>query len=225
MRKEYKMSKYKTIIFDLDGTLLNTLEDLTDSTNYALAQFGMPVRSIEEVRTFVGNGIRKLIERAVPEGTTVEKTEQVFACFRSYYTDHCNCKTGLYPGVKELLFRLKEAGFLMAIVSNKAHPAVEALRELYFADVITVALGEREAEGIRKKPAPDMVELALQQLGSTGAEALYIGDSEVDRQTAANAGLDCLLVSWGFRERSLLETLGAAGIADDAEAVWKWITR
>ena len=96
---------------------------------------------------------------------------------------------------------------------------------MYLADVITVALGEREAEGIRKKPAPDMVELALQQLGSTGAEALYIGDSEVDRQTAANAGLDCLLVSWGFRERSLLETLDAAGIADDAEAVWKWITR
>lgn len=217
------MKNYKTILFDLDGTLLNTLEDLTDSTNYALEQFHMPVRTIEEVRRFVGNGIAKLIERAVPEGTDTSVTEQVLSCFKAHYTIHCADKTAPYPGVISLLQRLGEDGYQLAIVSNKAHEAVCELEVQYFAGLTDAVIGEQEALGIRKKPAPDMVNRVMEQLHSTKEETLYVGDSEVDRATAANSGLDCLLVSWGFRERAVLETLAPAGIADSAEEVLDFI--
>lgn len=212
---------YKTILFDLDGTLLNTLEDLANSTNYALAQYGMPLRSLEEIRQFVGNGIAKLIERAVPEGTDAELWEQVFSCFKSYYKEHCNDKTAPYPGVRELLTDLLAAGYRMAIVSNKAHEAVLALRDLYYSGMS--AIGEQEAAGLRKKPAPDMVYRIMEELGSRPEETLYVGDSEVDFATAQNAGLDCLLVSWGFRDRDLLESLEPTGLVDDTEAAKAWI--
>lgn len=196
---------YRAVIFDLDGTLLNTLEDLRDGVNYALTLNGYPKRSLEEIRTFVGNGIAKLIERAVPGGITEEARTKVFREFRSYYTEHCRVKTGPYDGIIELLKYLKEHGFLMAIVSNKNDAAVRELAKYYFKNYIEVAIGERE--GIQKKPAPDSVYEAMRVLGVEKENTVYIGDSEVDRATAANAGLDCISVTWGFRDEKMLREL------------------
>lgn len=196
---------YQAVIFDLDGTLLDTLEDLMDGVNHVLVARGYPQRSIEEIRQFVGNGLGKLIERAVPEGTSEEIQLQILDEFRVFYTDHCRIKTGPYEGIMELLQYLKEHGFKMAIVSNKNDTAVKELAKYYFADCIEVAIGERE--GIRRKPAPDSVYEALRILGVHKEQAVYVGDSEVDRETAANAGLNCISVTWGFRQESLLRSL------------------
>jgi len=196
---------YRAVIFDLDGTLLNTLEDLKDGVNYALAANGFPERSLEEIRTFVGNGIGKLIERAVPNGTDEETRTEVLRQFRSYYTEHCRIKTHPYDGVMELMEYLKGHGFLVAIVSNKNDAAVKELAKHYFTDFVEVAIGERA--GIQQKPAPDSVFEAMRLLGVTKAETVYIGDSEVDRATAVNAGLDCISVTWGFRDELTLRNL------------------
>jgi haloacid dehalogenase superfamily, subfamily IA, variant 3 with third motif having DD or ED/haloacid dehalogenase superfamily, subfamily IA, variant 1 with third motif having Dx(3-4)D or Dx(3-4)E len=196
---------YQAVIFDLDGTLLNTLEDLRDGVNHALRLQGYQERSLEEVRRFVGNGIWKLIERAVPEGVEEEKREAVFQEFRSYYTSHCRVKTRPYEGIIELLQLLKQKKVAMAIVSNKNDAAVKKLAKYYFSDFIDVAIGERE--GIRKKPAPDSVYEAMRLLGAEKGQTVYVGDSDVDRETAANAGLDCVSVTWGFREEEMLKGL------------------
>lgn len=207
-----KNKKYEAVIFDLDGTLLNTLEDLLDSVNYAMSVLEMPVRSYEEVRHFVGNGIRRLLELSVPEGDKNPQFEQAFTLFKKYYGEHCNDKTDLYPGIIDLLKRLKEEGFQMAIVSNKYFEGVEALKEQYFKEYLDVAIGERE--GIRKKPAPDTVLTALGELGISRERAVYVGDSEVDLATAANTGMDCITVGWGFRTRKEQEMAGAKVFAD-----------
>ena len=191
------MRKYDTVIFDLDGTLLNTLEDLKDAVNYVMRQNGYPERTLEEVRHFVGNGIRKLMERAVPENVKGETFERVFEEFRSFYTAHCQEKTCAYEGIVSLLQELKKQGIALAIVSNKNHAAVCELNEIYFKEYIKVAIGQKD--GIRKKPAPDTVLQALKELGKEKETALYVGDSEVDYQTAGNTGMDCVLVTWGFR--------------------------
>ena len=191
------MRKYDTVIFDLDGTLLNTLEDLADAVNFVMKQNGFPLRTIEEVRLFVGNGIRKLMERAVPEGLSEENFEKVFEEFRAYYTEHCQIKTKAYDGVLELLESLQTRGYSMAIVSNKNHAAVRELSDIYFKDYIRVAIGQKD--GIRKKPAPDTVVQALKELGKTAGTAIYVGDSDVDYHTAVNSEMDCALVTWGFR--------------------------
>ncbi len=191
------MRKYDTVIFDLDGTLLNTLEDLKDGVNYVMRQNCYPERTLEEVRHFVGNGIRKLMERAVPENVKGETFERVFEEFRSFYTAHCQEKTCAYEGIVSLLQELKKQGIALAIVSNKNHAAVCELNEIYFKEYIQVAIGQRD--GIRKKPAPDTVLQALKELGKEKETALYVGDSEVDYQTAWNTGMDCVLVTWGFR--------------------------
>ncbi len=197
----------RAIIFDLDGTLLNTLEDLADATNWALRKNGMPERALEEVRMFVGNGVRKLIERAVPDGEENPLFEQTFEDFKRYYVVHCHDKTCLYDGVGEMLHALKERGFQLAIVSNKLQAGVDELYERYFKDTVAVAVGERPE--IQRKPAPDMVELALQALGVTKEEAVYVGDSDVDLQTARNSGLPCISVLWGFRDKEFLQAHGA----------------
>ena len=207
-----KNKKYEAVIFDLDGTLLNTLEDLLDSVNYAMSVLEMPVRSYEEIRHFVGNGIRRLLELSVPEGDKNPQFEQAFTLFKKYYGEHCNDKTDLYPGIIDLLKRLKEEGFQMAIVSNKYFEGVEALKEQYFKEYLDVAIGERE--GIRKKPAPDTVLTALGELGISRERAVYVGDSEVDLATAANTGMDCITVGWGFRTRKEQEMAGAKVFAD-----------
>lgn len=196
--------KYDTVIFDLDGTLLNTLEDLADAVNFVMRANGYPERTIEEVRCFVGNGIRRLMELAVPEGVTGEVFENVFEQFKSYYTDHCQIKTRAYEGIQVLLEKLHTEGYAMAIVSNKNHAAVCELNEIYFQKYIRVAIGQKE--GIRKKPAPDTVLQALKALGKEKESAIYVGDSEVDFLTAQNTGMDCVLVTWGFRTTEELKT-------------------
>lgn len=208
------MNHYKTAIFDLDGTLLNTLEDLTDSVNAALEKNNKPQRTIDEVRSFVGNGIRLLMERAVPEGTPLEETDQIFADFKAHYALHCNDKTRPYDGMIALLKKLSNEGYNLAIVSNKADNAVKELNKIYFQDVITVAIGERA--GIEKKPAPDTVNQAFRELGVTKEDAVYIGDSDVDVMTAKNSGLPCISVLWGFREKEFLKEKGASVFAKDA---------
>ena len=212
----------KAVIFDLDGTLLNTLQDLCNSTNAALKQYGYPGRTLDEVRSFVGNGVKLLILRALG----VEKPEDcpdfddVFAAFRAHYADHSNDCTCAYPGIMELLAKLKEAGAPMAIVSNKLDPAVKQLNEIYFKDFISVAIGENEAAGVKKKPAPDTVYAALRELGVTAENAIYVGDSEVDIATAKNAGIPCISVTWGFRDRAWLLAHGAEIFCDTPEDVW-----
>lgn len=206
---------YKLAIFDLDGTILNTLEDLADSTNYALSVNGMPERTIDEVRRFVGNGIHKLIERAVPQGSTEEQVEQVFVTFKEYYKDHCAVKTRPYDGIMELLKTLKENGTLTAVVSNKGDFAVQILCKDYFPGLFDFAVGERA--GIRRKPAPDSVLAVLEQFQIPKEEAVYIGDSEVDIQTAKNAGMKEIAVTWGFRPEKFLKENGADCIVHTPE--------
>ncbi len=207
------MSNYDTVIFDLDGTLLNTLEDLTDSVNYAMEKYGFLTHTIDEVRRFVGNGLQKLMERALPAGIEERIFTQVFEDFRTYYGAHCAAKTQPYDGIPELLDVLREHGMKLAIVSNKGDFAVQELNKLYFKGKIEVAIGERE--GIRRKPAPDTVLEALKRLKSDREHAVYVGDSDVDIKTAENAGLACVSVTWGFRDRDFLKEHGAVNFADE----------
>ncbi|MDY3240434.1 MAG: HAD-IA family hydrolase [Anaerovoracaceae bacterium] len=209
------MKKYKLAIFDLDGTLLETLEDLHDSTNHALVSQGLPPRTLDEVRRFVGNGIHKLIERAVPEGSSSETVEQVFEEFKTWYAVHCNDKTSAYDGIKEMLLALRKAGVRTAVVSNKADFGVQTLCKTYFSGLLDVAVGQRE--GIRLKPAPDSVNEVLRLLEIRREDAVYIGDSDVDIDTARNAGMDCISVTWGFRRREFLLEHGAVILADKPE--------
>lgn len=197
-------------IFDLDGTLLNTLADLRESTNYALKKFEFPERSMEEIRNFVGNGLRMLIRRAVPNFADEETVDQVLAEMKAHYREHYHDGTVPYDGILPFLRKMKNCGFRMAIVSNKADPMVQLLRTLYFDDLISVAVGE--LEGVARKPAPDLVEIAMHRLGCTAENAVYIGDSEVDIETAKNAGLPCLSVGWGFRDEEILHNAGAKTI-------------
>lgn len=196
------MRDFKTYIFDLDGTLLSTLNDLASSTNYALRWAGMPERTIEEVRMFVGNGVKLLMERAIPEGVNNPKFEETYAKFREHYMEHNLDTTRPYDGVPELLHELKRRGKHLAIVSNKFYAATQDLAKHFFPDTIEVAIGERE--NIRKKPAPDTVLEALRQLNVSKEDAVYIGDSDVDIITAKNCGLPCISVLWGFRDKDFL---------------------
>lgn len=201
----------KVIIWDLDGTLMDTLQDLYLATNHALRAFGMPERSLDEVRCFVGNGVRRLIQLAVPQGDSNPLFEEVFKEFKAYYVEHCQDNTDLYTGIADTLQALKEAGYRMAVVSNKLQTGVDELHKEYFSQYIDVAIGERQ--GINRKPAPDMVLLALQELGADKEEAVYIGDSDVDIMTARNSGLPCISVLWGFRDRDFLIEHGATTFA------------
>lgn len=196
-----------TIIFDLDGTLLDTLEDLTDSVNYAMEQFHLQTRTIEEVQRFVGNGVAKLIERCIPQGTQNPAYEQILNSFKEYYALHCEDKTRPYDGIIKMLEQLSKQGYHMAIVSNKFDGAVKKLNEKYFKDYIAVAIGESAT--VKKKPAPDTVYQALLELACDVSRAVYVGDSEVDRQTAGNVPMPCVSVTWGFRTREQLMEAGA----------------
>ena len=206
-----------TIIFDLDGTLLDTLQDLCLSVNHALRSCGFPERSLNEVRTFVGNGVRLLIHRAVPKDTLQSEEEICFQEFRAHYVRHCQDHTAPYPGINEMLERLKEKGYRMGIVSNKLQAGVTELHEAWFQGSIDVAVGERE--GIRRKPAPDMVQQALHELGSKAADAVYVGDSDVDLETARQAGMPCISVLWGFRDKAFLSAHGASTFAAHPEEI------
>ena len=197
------MKDFETYIFDLDGTLLSTLDDLAASTNYALRWAGMPERTVEEVRMFVGNGVKLLMERAIPNG--INK-------FREHYMEHNLDTTCPYEGIPELLRELKRRGKKLAIVSNKFYAATQELAKHFFPDTIEVAIGERDS--IRKKPAPDTVLEALKQLGASKDNAVYIGDSDVDIMTAKNCDLPCISVLWGFRDKDYLVKHGGTIFVD-----------
>ena len=199
--------RYKTFIFDLDGTLLNTLDDLAASTNYALRQFEMKEHPVESIRQFVGNGVGKLIERAIPDGKDNPLYDDVLDTFRKHYMNHSLDTTRPYDGVDKMLRDLKQSGCRIAVVSNKFLAATQELCQHFFPDTVEVAIGEHE--NIRRKPAPDTVREALQRLGEGSDGSVYIGDSEVDIATAKNSGLPCISVLWGFRDRDFLLSHGA----------------
>ena len=203
------MKQYSTYIFDLDGTLLDTIQDLATSVNYALRQCHMPERTLDEVRRFVGNGVRLLMIRAVPGGEDNPRFQEAFDIFRSHYLEQSLDTTAPYPGIIDMLERLKAGGKRLAVVSNKFDTATKELIHHFFGNLIEVTIGENEAAGVRKKPAPDTVNEALHQLGVGKEDAVYVGDSDVDLQTARNSGLPCISVLWGFRDREFLLENGA----------------
>lgn len=211
------MKQYETYIFDLDGTLLYTLDDLTTSTNHAMKAFGFKEHTTEEVRLMVGNGIRKLIERAIPDGTANPKYEETYAEFIKYYLKHSLDTTKPYPGIMNMLKTLKERGKHLAVVSNKYCKATEGLCKTFFGDYIEVAIGESEA--IRKKPAPDTVLEALKRLNVDKSTAVYVGDSEVDIATAKNCGMPCISVLWGFRGKDFLIKNGGTTFVEKPEEI------
>ncbi len=199
----------KIVIFDLDGTLLNTLDDLADSTNYALSKFGYPTRTIEEVRQFVGNGVAKLIERAIPDGKNNPNFEKCLSIFKENYAQNMYNKTAPYNGIIEMLSNLKSKGIKIAVVSNKFDLAVKELCKKYFEGFIDFAAGENEAQGIKKKPAPDTVISVLTEFNFAPEDAIYVGDSDVDIMTAKNSHMPCISVTWGFRDEKFLLKSGA----------------
>ena len=201
------MKEYSTYIFDLDGTLLNTLNDLAASTNYALRSVNLPEHSIDDVRRFVGNGVRKLMERAIEGGDRNPLFDEAYATFRKHYLEHGLDTTQPYPGIMDMLKELKTRGKRVAVVSNKFYDATQELVKHFFGEYVEVAIGERE--NIRKKPAPDTVLEAMRMLGVGKDNAVYIGDSDVDFNTAKNVGIPCISVLWGFRDKDFLQSVGA----------------
>ncbi|MDY4409810.1 MAG: HAD family hydrolase [Prevotella sp.] len=211
------MMRYDTYIFDLDGTLLNTINDLAASCNYALRSCGMPGRTVDEVRRFVGNGVRLLMVRAIPGGDSNPRFDEAYAIFRQHYLHHSLDTTKPYDGIEELIAELNAAGKHVAVVSNKFYAATQALVRHFFGDTIKVAIGERE--NIRKKPAPDTVLEALRQLDMPAETAVYIGDSDVDIDTASNCGMPCISVLWGFRDRQFLIDHGATTLVSEPREI------
>lgn len=207
-----KKEKITTVIFDLDGTLLNSLDDLHTCVNVMLDRYGMPLRTLEEIRSFVGNGIERLLELSVPQGRDNVHYEQIVKEYKEYYGIHCNDVTMPYPQIPELLQTLKERGYKLAITSNKNIEATKRLAQLHFPQYMDVAMGAKD--GIRKKPAPDMVLETMKELGSKPEECVFVGDSEVDILTAKNTGIPCISVDWGFRTREELLAAGAEVIIE-----------
>ncbi len=209
--------KYNNIIFDLDGTLLNTLEDLRDSVNFALRRFSFPERSTDEIRRFVGNGVARLIHLTVPEGTDESTEDKCLSVFKEHYKGNMKNKTAPYPGIIELLQNLNSLGIKCAVVSNKFEPAVIDLCKGYFPSLVCAAVGQTDTR--RKKPEPDGVLYAMELLGASSSDTVYVGDSEVDVLTAKNSSLPCIGVSWGFRSRDVLKSSGAEYIADSTDDI------
>ena len=212
--------KYNTVIFDLDGTLLNTLEDLTDCVNHTMRVFEYKERTIDEVRRFVGNGIGMLVRRAIPDNVTEEQYDKVFAEFKKYYTENCQIKTRPYEGVLDLVNKLYNMGIKLAIVTNKNQKAVNELNKKYFGGIINVAVGDN---GIReRKPSAEPIMEALRLLGSKPEETIYVGDSEVDVATAQNSKLYGICVTWGFRDKEQLTEAGARRFIDTPHELLKY---
>ncbi len=212
----------RTVLFDLDGTLLDTLTDLSNSVNFALRTHLLPERTIQEIRAFLGNGIRNLIEKSVPLNTSTEVLDKVFLSFKTHYLKHGLDYTAPYSGIIPLLERLKEKSIKMAIISNKVDAAVQQLNSKFFAHYMDIAVGEKT--NVRRKPAPDSVLYAIQALGAQPETTLYIGDSEVDFETAQAAGVRCVLVTWGFRDESDLHLLKSDYYANSSEELYNIIT-
>lgn len=208
------MEKYKAIVFDMDGTVLDTLDELTKSLNYVFARHGLPALTQDAIRPCLGFGYDGFIDKAAPDAPESLRRTMTDE-FIAYYSAHCQTTTFPYAGIPQVLGRLKAAGYHMAIVSNKGQCAVSELHDEYFRDYVDFSLGETPM--YRKKPAPDMVWEALKRLGCAKDDAIYVGDSEVDKETADNAGLDVALVTWGFRDRDFLESLQPTYLIDTRE--------
>lgn len=202
--------RYKAVLYDMDGTVLDTLRDLTDAVNAALRRFDMPERRADEIRSFLGNGAQRLIELSVPADTDAETVSRVLAYYKPYYDAHCRIKTAPYAGIIELMRALKEAGVKQAVVSNKPDAAVRELAAEFFTPLLECAIGE--SPDVRRKPSPDTVLAAMREMGFDTGDCVYVGDSEVDIATAKNAGMDCISVAWGFRDEPELIAAGAQKI-------------
>ncbi|MBO4819526.1 MAG: HAD-IA family hydrolase [Firmicutes bacterium] len=213
------MKEYKAYIFDLDGTLLDTLEDLADAVNYAMRKNGFPERSLAEVKSFVGDGMRLLVKRSAPTGAEDDLLEKAFADFREYYSVHYMDKTKPYPGIEAMLRALKAQGKRLCVISNKVDYAVKLLMDQFFSGLFETVLGERE--GIRRKPSPDSLLAVMEELELSREECVYIGDSDTDIETARNAGIDSISVSWGFRTKEFLKRSGAQRIVDEPKDLLK----
>lgn len=210
--------KYKAVLYDMDGTVLDTLADLTDAVNVSLRRFGLPEQPAMHVRDVLGNGARRLIMGCLPEGTDERTADAVLEFYKPYYDAHCREKTAPYPGITELMQRLRDAGVKQAVVSNKPDGAVKELAELFFGGLIESAVGESET--VRLKPCPDAVLAAAKLMGVSKDECVYVGDSEVDIETARRAGMDCISVAWGFRDEDMLRAEGASCIVRSAEELF-----
>lgn len=210
-----------TVLFDLDGTLTDTLADLRNSVNFALAEFGFSERSTDEIRSFVGNGVKMLVYRSVPENTDSETAERCLEIFKAHYKDNSRNETKPYDGIIELLGELKKRNIKTAVVTNKLHEAAAEIVEFFFGDLIDITIGQ--CDEIAPKPEPDSIYLALEKLGVSKENAVYVGDSEVDCITARNAGIPCIGVTWGFRDRNVLEENGADFIANKAEEIIQFL--
>lgn len=213
--------RYQTAIFDMDGTILETLEDMCASVNVTMDHVGYPRRTMDEVRRFVGNGAAKLIERCMPAGAEDPRYPAALEFYRAYYDAHAQIKTGPYPGIPELLNQLSREGVRLAVVSNKPDEAVRALTERYFPSVFPVAIGNRD--GWATKPAPDSVYEAMRLLGARRESTVYVGDSDVDVDTARNAGLDSVIVTWGFRDEDFLRAHGAQHLAHNTDELYEML--
>ena len=209
------------VLFDLDGTILDTIEDLKDSLNHVLDKYGFPGHSTEEVKRFVGNGMHKLVERAVPEETSRDLIEEIHSRFISYYKDNCRIKTKPYPGIMELVRTLKENGIKTAVISNKSDAAVRELTTHMFNGCFDQVLGA--SDGVKLKPDRAMIDIVLGKLSVNSEDAIYVGDSEVDIETARNAHMDCVSVTWGFRSRAQLIANGAEMLADEPAQILRYI--
>ena len=209
--------KIDTIIFDLDGTLLYTIEDLTDSTNYALKHFDYPTRTVEEITNFVGNGVRLLIERAIPDGKDNPNLEECLTLFKTHYSNNMFNKTKPYDNIIDTLKELKKQNYKTAVVSNKFDSAVKELCNKYFEGLINSAVGQRD--NVNKKPAPDAVFEVMKELNVTREQCIYVGDSEVDIKTAENAGMPCISVTWGYKSIDFLYKNGAETLIYSPEEI------
>ncbi len=211
--------KYKAVLYDMDGTVLDTLDDLTDAVNAALRRFGFAAQPRSHVRKALGNGARRLIMGCLPENVDPAAAEAVLEFYKPYYDAHCREKTAPYPGITALMQRLRDAGVKQAVVSNKPDSAVKELAELFFHGLIESAVGESET--VRLKPCPDAVLAAAKLMGVSKDECVYVGDSEVDIETARNAGMDCISVAWGFRNEDMLRAEGASLIVHNADELFE----
>ena len=209
------MNKYSAVVFDMDGTILNTLLDITDSVNYMLSKMNMPNRTENEIRSFLGSGVNHLISCSVPEGTDEETFEKCLNIYLEHYQIHCEDKTKPYDGIVDTLKELKNKGYKLAVVSNKQEPAVLALADKFFYGIFDAVVGDKE--GQRRKPAPDGLIDAVKKLNVPIEEVIFVGDSDVDYNTAVNAKVPCIAVTWGFRDKDFLEKLGANIFAEKAE--------
>lgn len=203
--------KYQAILFDLDGTLLDTLDDLHDAVNHTLCAFSLPLRTKEETRLAVGDGVGMLIARSVPSGEAHPEFAEILSAFRQYYAANSRRKTKPYEGIPSLLTALREKGLRVGVISNKFDSAVKALCRDYFGNLVEIAVGE--SKGVRRKPYPDSLFAAMASLGVSPDQCLYVGDSETDVRSAENAGIPCLSVLWGFRDKETLLAAGATQFA------------